>query len=151
MSQATETIFNIKAIYISRVQLPVAEATKIVQNTLVCRNADGYIVEGDDAADLTYVGQAAETVDNLTGDDGDQVVQIYPPTDAQNRYMLIPAVSPTQDWLQELVFLASNQSVALAGSVTHDVCVGRVFAIDKTGTAGLVVVDTSDRSALVGP
>lgn len=148
MANTTVQIFTIKSRPVSRVQLPVAAATKIPYGTLCCFDSAGNIVNGADTSGYTYAGQSDQNIDNSTGAAGDLTVQIIPPTVDQNQYLQIPCTSPDQTWENKLVYLKDNQSVALSASVTNHVVVGRVFSVDATGTSGLVTVDTAQKSTL---
>lgn len=148
MSNATVDIFTIVARPVSRQAVPVEAATKIPKGTLVCTNAAGYLVNGADSSGLIFKGQAFESADNSAGAQGAITCQVAPPTVDQNQYIQIPCVSPDESWMQKLVYLVDNQSVALSAGVTNHVVVGRVFSVDATGTSGKVTVDTADRSTL---
>lgn len=148
MSNATVPIFNIKARPCARYQLPVAAATSIPYGTLCCLDTSGNVVNGADASGYRFVGQAFQTIDNSAGIAGALTIQIAPPTESQNKYIQIPAVSPDETWVGKLVYLVDNQSVALSAGVTNHVTVGRVLTCDATGTSGLVTVDTGDRSTV---
>lgn len=148
MSQATQQIFNIKSRPVGRQNVPVAAATKIWAGTLCSTDASGNLIEGNDTAAQIFYGQAADNVDNSGGAAGDLECAVYPPTLDQNQFLQIPCTSPDQTWIQKLVYLSSNQSVALSASVTNHIVVGRVFTVDATGVNGLVTVNTADRSTL---
>jgi len=57
--------------------LPVAALETILLGTLVCTGADGYLVDGEDDADLQFEGVSAEGVDNSEGADGDLDCKVY--------------------------------------------------------------------------
>lgn len=50
--------------------VPVASGEYIPRGTIVCLNAAGYAVGGQEAGDLIYVGRAEAFVDNTNGPDG---------------------------------------------------------------------------------
>ena len=56
--------------------LPVAAATQIFMGAQIAANAAGYVVPGDEATDLTYLGRADAHVDNSAGGDGDMSVPV---------------------------------------------------------------------------
>lgn len=149
MSQATQQIFNIKSRPVGRQQVPVEADTEIWAGTLCSTdNTTGNLIETNDSTGQHFYGQAASNCDNSDGDAGALSAEVYPPTLDQNQFLQIPCVSPDQTWIQKLVYASSNQSVALSASVTNHVVIGRVFTVDATGTAGLVTVNTADRSAM---
>lgn len=53
---------------------PVAAEAVIFAGALVCLNAAGFAVPGDEDADLLTIGRAEERVDNSSGANGDAVV-----------------------------------------------------------------------------
>lgn len=58
------------------VSLKVAAASKIYGGGIVMVSATGYAVRGQTGANLTYVGRAEATADNLVGANGDQTVLV---------------------------------------------------------------------------
>ena len=55
---------------------PAGATAKIFAGALVVLNASGYAVPGSTATTLTAVGRANEQVDNSSGADGDQTVEV---------------------------------------------------------------------------
>jgi hypothetical protein len=57
---------------------PMAAGARIFAGALVCLNATGFATRGAVATTLTAVGRAEEAVDNTTGADGAQRINVMP-------------------------------------------------------------------------
>lgn len=54
----------------------VAASTKIYGGSIVARNSSGYAVPGSDAAGLKVMGRAEEQIDNTSGANGDETIEV---------------------------------------------------------------------------
>lgn len=113
------------------VEIPfeVYRSTEIFAGCDVCVNAAGYLVMGGDTASLIYMGVSREYVDNSLGSDGDLKCRVL-------RRGLIKrelATAITIANVGDNVFLAADNTVDLAGNVTHDIFCGIIAEyIDTT-------------------
>jgi len=55
---------------------PVYQSTTIYQGALVCINSSGYAIPCTDTANLIVVGVSLEQVDNSSGSDGDETIEV---------------------------------------------------------------------------
>ena len=113
--------------------VPVAATTKILQGTLVCRNAAGNAVPGSDTASLVVLGIAAEEVDNTAGAAGDVTVQVerkkafYLQNDPTN------PVTIASIGTAGAAVIKDNQTVCVAAGATNDIPVGKPLEVDANG------------------
>lgn len=113
--------------------VPIAATTKILQGTIVCRNASGYAVPGSDTANLVTLGLAAEEVDNTGGAAGDLSVRV----ERGETYKLLN--DPTNPVTIASIMTAGaavikdNQTVCVAAGATNDIPVGRPVQVDADG------------------
>ena len=105
---------------------PVAEAAHIFKGSLVCANADGYAAPGADTAGFTFLGVALEEADNTDGADGGLTVKVL----CCGVFLLGKTGTITQASLGAKVYIADDQTVALAATTTNDVPCGRIEALD---------------------
>lgn len=108
---------------------PVAAAETLYGGTLVCRNASGYAVDGEDANNLVFAGIARAAVDNASGSAGDLNVELW-----EDGVFLVKAIGLTADDVGRECFLLDNQTVALAGGSGLDYHI-RVGVIDEVVSA----------------
>lgn len=109
--------------------IPVDDGDKIYAGAMVCVNADGYAVPGSDAAGLIFKGISREYVDNSLGLDGAKNVTVR----RRGLFKMTFATAITQANVGDNVFIVDDETVDLAGNVTHDIFVGIIAAyIDST-------------------
>lgn len=84
---------------------PVAAATRIYANSIVCTNASGFAVPAADAVGYTCVGMSDERVDNSAGANGDMWVLIKAPIIAK-----FAASSITQAMLTHTMYVVDDQT-----------------------------------------
>ncbi len=110
---------------------PVKGAAHIYKGSIVCADATGYAVAGADTAGYTVLGVALEEVDNTGGADGVLTVRVQ----TMGVFSFALGGSAAQADLGADVYVADDQSVALAADTTNDVPVGRLESLDGTGHA----------------
>jgi len=103
--------------------IPVAASEKIYAGTHVCFNATGYAVSGEDAADLTYAGVAAEYADNTSGADGAIYIKVW--CKGVFRFAYNPGDAARTN-IGDKVYVMDDSTVATAASMTHDILCGRI-------------------------
>ena len=103
--------------------LPVAASTKIEKGHAVHDNGSGYMVDSVTAFTSLFMGIAAATVDNSTGNAGDKNVLVIPPVSGHR--FAVP--------------VAADNLVAITDR-------GVVCDLEAAGT-----IDTSDESVASGP
>ena len=109
----------------------VAASTKIEAGKMVAVGADGYAVEASDAAGITVVGIADETVDNSSGSDGDLSVnvkrgQIYKLKNSGSTAVTIASVGSA-------VVVEDDETVTTAAGATNDITAGTCMGVDTDG------------------
>lgn len=142
MSAATGNLYNVGQRLIKDVSLPVKASTHIYLGTIVAVDASGYLVPASDTAGLVVVGVAVQEVNN-TGSSGGVSCRIMP-NNVVGAYQL-NAVSPAITWVGKLLYASDDNTVALVGTTTNDIVVGRCLSVDVTGVNGLVTVNMEDR------
>lgn len=109
--------------------IPVDDGDTIYAGALVCVNADGYAVAGADTAGLIFMGVAREQADNSAGQDGDINVTVR----RRGLFKMAFATAISIANVGDNVFIADDQTVDVAGNVTHDIFVGIIASyIDTT-------------------
>ena len=111
------------------IPVPVDDGDKIYGGALTCANAAGYLVPGSDTAGLIFMGVAMEQKDNTDGLDGDLDCVVR----RRGLVKCIMGTAITQANVGDNVFLVDDQTVDLAGNVTHDIFCGNIAEyIDTT-------------------
>jgi len=111
------------------VDVPMDDADLIYGGAFVCVNADGYAVEGEDAANLIFMGVAVEQKDNSSGADGDEDIVVR----RRGLFKAILDTAITQANVGDNVFLVDDQTVDLVANVTHNIFCGIIAKyIDST-------------------
>ena len=113
---------------------PVA-AVKIFAGSLVCVNAAGFLVPGDDAAALRFVGVALEYVDNTAGQAGDLNCRVR-----QEGVFNFDAISITQAMVGSPMYLRSDHE--FDESSTHGIACGLLVAF-ISATEGEIDIETA--------
>ena len=114
----------------SVISCPVAASTKILQGTIVCRNAAGNAVPGSDTASLVVLGIAAEEIDNSAGAAGDLSVQIYR---KRAFFLLNDGLTIANVMTAGAAVIKDNNTVTTAAIATNDIPVGRVIEVTSAG------------------
>lgn len=109
---------------------PVAAATKILQGTIVCRNAAGNAVPGSDTAALVTLGIAAEEVDNTAGAAGDLSVQVLR---KRAFFLANDGLTIATVLTAGAAVIKDNNTVTTAAIATNDIPVGRVLEVTASG------------------
>lgn len=101
------------------VEYPVAGSTKIFAGSLVCANANGYVVPAADTSGCRFVGVAMEQADNASGANGDKVVRV-------RRFGVFEfdAASITQAMVGEAMYAVDDHTFDDAAGPTNDIKVG---------------------------
>ena len=112
---------------------PVKAGAHIFKGALVCGDATGHAVAGADSAGLTVLGVAIEEADNTGGADAALCVRVQ----AAGVFSFAAAGALSQADLGSALYIADDQTVALAAEVTNAVACGRLEALDGAGGAWL--------------
>jgi hypothetical protein len=101
------------------VEYPVAASAKIFAGSLVCVNANGYVVPAADTSGYRFVGVAMEQADNASGANGDKVVRL-------RRFGVFEfdAASITQAMVGEAMYAVDDHTFDDAAGPTNDIKVG---------------------------
>ncbi len=109
--------------------LPVYTLVNIYSGAFVCVRADGYAVPGDDASGYIFMGIARENADNSGGQSGDINILVR----RRGLYKMTFATAITIANVGDNVFLASDETVDVAGNCTYDIFCGIIAEyIDTT-------------------
>lgn len=119
--------------------LPVAASTTIAAEDHVMFNSAGDLTFGADTASAVYAGQSEQEVDNSGGIAGAKTCRVRPPVGEYHRFT---ASGASKSWHGKLVSFVNKTTVALSGTNTNDVQVGRVWYCES---ATSVIVNTADR------
>lgn len=137
---------DIASVKLQRLLIPIAAATHIYAGIMVARNGSGDLIAGTDATGLSFAGVSEQEVNN-TGSAGDKKCEVTPPQELG--CIEVDAASPDETWVDKVLCLVDDHTVALASSTTYDIPAGRCVSVEKTGTAGRVIIDTRDRNVKV--
>lgn len=113
-----------------QIGVPMA-AVKIFAGSLVAANASGYATPGATATTLTYLGRAAETVDNTGGAVGAKIIRV----DRKEAYKFanLGADLVTQADLGKSCYIVDDQTVAKTNGGATRSLAGKVVGIDVDG------------------
>lgn len=101
------------------VEYPVAANTKIYAGSLVCVNANGYVVPAADTSGYLFVGVAMEQMDNSTGANGAKSVRLR-----RTGVFEFDAASITQAMVGAPMYAVDDHTFDDAAGPTNDVKVG---------------------------
>ena len=105
----------------------------------------GYAIAAADTANTRLVGISSMQIDNSAGSAGDKSIPVQPLTAL--KYLELDATSPAiATWVGRLVYVVDDHTVALAATTTNDIVVGLCVKVVRTGTAGRVLVDLTQRA-----
>lgn len=111
-------------------------AVKVYKGGAVMVNTGtGYAHPGADTASCVFVGIAQSDVDNSAGSAGAKSVVCEVPAICS-----FACASADQTWVGTKVYISDDQTVALAGTTSNDVLVGRVVEL-VSATEVLVALD----------
>ncbi len=96
------------------ISYPVEAATMVYKNALVCANADGYLLPGDDASGYLFLGVAYEKGDNSSGADGDVAVRTW----KGGTYVLATNFTAAQEDVGTEVYIIDDNTVGLTSTNT---------------------------------
>lgn len=112
--------------------IPLAADAIVYPNCMACVDADGYLVDADDAADYKFAGvveadpdnPGLPSFDNTGGSDGD----IHALVRTKGRFRFVLGLrTPSQDMLFAKVYVMDNQTVVVAGiDAAHNVRCGHI-------------------------
>ena len=132
------------------IQVPVDANTTIYYGTLVATStatsgvgANGLLTPCADTALFRFYGQAAQTVVNTGTSGGEVSCPVYPSSTLQ--WLTVNATSPTELWVNQMIYAADDHTGCLAGSSTNKVALGRCLQVTSTATAGFIVINCADR------
>lgn len=109
----------------------VAANTKIYAGSIVVANATGYAVPGVTAANVTYLGRAEESVNNIGGADGAKTVQVR--RKKAFKFANLPADPVTQADVGKTCYIADDQTVAKTNAGNTRSVAGQVLAVEQDG------------------
>jgi len=110
-------------------EFPVATSQTIYGGALTAVNAAGYALPGSDTSGLIFEGVAMGRVDNSLGGNGDKDVVLK----RRGLWKMTLGTAISQANVGDNVFLVDDQTVDLAGNVTHDIFCGVIAGyIDST-------------------
>lgn len=97
-------------------------AVKHYQGTIVnIVTSTGYTAVGADTSGHIFAGVAAEQVDNSAGSAGDLSIEVW-----TRGTFTFACASADQTWVGSKVYAVDDQTVALVGTTSNDILVGRV-------------------------
>jgi hypothetical protein len=96
------------------ISYPVEAATTVHKNALVCANADGYLLPGDDASGYVFLGIAYEKGDNSDGGDGDVDVRTW----KGGTYVFATNFTAAQEDAGSEVYIIDDNTVGLTSTNT---------------------------------
>lgn len=109
----------------------VAAGAKIFMGAQVAVNANGMLVPGSEATDLTYIGRAEEHVDNSAGADGDAFVRVRR---GQAFLWKNSAADPVgQDLVGKPCFILDDETVAGTDGTGTRSASGTVLVVESAG------------------
>jgi hypothetical protein len=114
-----------------QVSLLIAGASKIFGGGMVMINATGFAVKGQTAANLTYVGRAEETVDNLAGADGAKTVQVK--RHKAFKWGNSSADPITQADLFKTAYVVDDETVSKTSGTNTRSVAGKIIGVDADG------------------
>jgi hypothetical protein len=112
--------------------LPVAAATRIYAGSLTVIDAEGNAIPGKTATGLKAAGRAEESVNNLTGAAGDQIIKI---SRGVFRFANDSADPITAADILETCYIVDDQAVSISsgGDPATRSEAGQVFDVDSGG------------------
>lgn len=117
--------------------LDVALTTTIYKGSIVMVvEGTGYAVPGADTASGKTMGVCTEGVDNSAGADGDKTVQVR-----YGKVHSFTASGADITWMGKNVYIVDDTTVALVGTTTNDVLVGKVMEVISTTEVSVLVVN----------
>lgn len=111
------------------IPLGVAAATKIEAGKMVAINASGYAVEASDAAGITVMGRAEETIDNTAGANGDLAVIVR--RNKAFKFENSSANAITVAHIGSNALVEDDETVA--SDTTNDIPAGKILGLESDG------------------
>ena len=105
---------------------PVKAAVRIYKGSLVCADSTGFAVPGADTASYVFLGIALEEANNTSGANGAQTVRVQ----TLGVFSFAKSGSITQANVGVNLYIADDQTVALAATTTNDILCGQLEALD---------------------
>jgi len=114
-----------------QLNLPVGAGAKIYAGALVAINATGYAVRGATSTTLKGVGVAQEQVDNTSGADGSQLIEV----DRGNAYRFVNLAGDalTLADIGATAYIVDDQTVAKTNGGGTRSAAGKVIDVDPQG------------------
>ena len=114
-----------------QIAVPVSGGAKIYAGSIVVANANGFAAPGSTATTLTYIGRAAETIDNTSGANGALTVLV----DRKQAFKFtnLAADLVTQADLGKTCYIVDDQTVAKTNGGATRSAAGKVVGIDADG------------------
>lgn len=111
--------------------LLIAASTTIEAGNVVAVNAAGYAVEASDAAGITVIGVADETVDNSAGANGAKTVKVR----RKKAFKLANSgtAAVTQASVGSNVYVEDSVTVAIASGPLNDIVAGKCLGVESDG------------------
>ena len=132
-------------VHIQFFMLPMAASLVLAAEDHVMFNSSGDVAALADTSGGVYAGQNTQDADNTGGIAGAMKAKVVPPAGDYHRFA---ASGASKSWHGKLVFAVNATTVALAGTTTNDVCVGRCWYCEASDS---VIVNTAERSAVPAP
>ena len=105
---------------------PVKAGAHIYKGSLVCADATGFAVPGGDTAGLSFLGVAIEEADNTGGLSGSITVRVQ----CSGVFSFAKTGTITQTSIGATLYIADDQTLALAATATNDIPAGKLEALD---------------------
>lgn len=105
---------------------PVKANGHIYKGSLVCADSSGYAVPGGDTAGLSFLGVAIEEADNSGGLSGAITVRVQ----CSGVFSFGKTGTITQTSIGATLYIADDQTVALAATTSNDIPAGKLEALD---------------------
>ncbi|UCE26827.1 MAG: hypothetical protein JSW52_10855 [Candidatus Coatesbacteria bacterium] len=102
---------------------PVSAGETVYKGALVCLDADGYVVPGDDASGYAFVGVSYEKADNTDGADGDATARVW----KVGTYVFAADFTAGQEDVGSEVYVVDDNTVST--STTYAVACGTVVEV----------------------
>lgn len=144
MAVSTAARYTTKSVAVRTINAELVASVAVYKGTCVAVFTgganQGYHRMIADTANMRLVGLAELTATGGSAN-GDVSVPVQPLELLE--YLELDAVSPGDTWVGQKVYFTDDHTVALTS--TNSILAGRVVSVEKTGTAGRVVVALRQR------
>lgn len=112
------------------INLDVAGSTLIEAGKMAAKNASGYTVEAADAANLVVMGRADERVDNSSGADGDETINVRRGKIFKYKNSSTNAVTIAN--IGGDIYVEDSETVSSSGG-TNNIVAGKCLGVESDG------------------